>query len=188
MALKQATRDKLRSLGTRPIAAALAKRGLRDPYVPDMRALSATQDVLVGEACRTLEACRGGRVLIVGGAPLPLPLLMRRGIAGLVSDGQLRNASEIVRAGLPTYQRRPGAPARAIAVAAGDVILGDRAGVIVIPAALVDEVAEEASEAIAFEEFTAEQVNQGGGVYGLHIPSGERAKIAFAAWRKLKGR
>ncbi len=46
----------------------------------------------------------------------------------------------------------------------------------------------EAAEAIAFEEFTAEQVNQGGGVYGLHIPSGERAKQAFAQWRRIKGR
>jgi len=52
----------------------------------------------------------------------------------------------------------------------------------------LDQVAEEAAEAIAFEEFTAEQVNQGGGVYGLHIPSGERAKAAFAQWRRLKGR
>ena len=58
----------------------------------------------------------------------------------------------------------------------------------VLPAALADEIAEEAAEAQAFEEFTAEQVNQGGGVYGLHIPSGERAKQAFAQWRRIKGR
>jgi hypothetical protein len=31
-------------------------------------------------------------------------------------------------------------------------------------------------------------VAQGGGVYGLHIPSGERAKQAFAQWRRMKGR
>ena len=40
----------------------------------------------------------------------------------------------------------------------------------------------------SFEAFTAEQVDAGGGVYGLHIASGEQARIAFAAWRKLKGR
>jgi hypothetical protein len=77
---------------------------------------------------------------------------------------------------------------RGLPLEAGDVILRDRTALVVLPAALADQVAEEAAEAIAFEEFTAEQVNQGGGVYGLHIPSGERAKQAFAAWRRMKGR
>ena len=43
-------------------------------------------------------------------------------------------------------------------------------------------------EIAAYEEFITEQVNQGGGVYGLHIPRGEQARVAFAAWRKMKGR
>ena len=77
---------------------------------------------------------------------------------------------------------------RGVPVEAGDMILRDRTALVVLPAALADQVAEEAAEAIAFEEFTAEQVNQGGGVYGLHIPSGERAKQAFAQWRRMKGR
>ena len=67
-------------------------------------------------------------------------------------------------------------------------MVGDRAGVLVIAASLIDQIAEEAQEISAYEEFIAEQVNQGGGVYGLHIPSGEQARVAFAAWRKMKGR
>ena len=74
----------------------------------------------------------------------------------------------------------------AFPVEAGDAILRDRDSLVVIPAALVETVAEEAAEAIAFEEFTADQVAQGGGVYGLHIPSGDRARQAFAAWRRMK--
>jgi len=66
--------------------------------------------------------------------------------------------------------------------------LRDRDSLIVIPAALVEEVVEAAAEAVAFEEFTADQVAQGGGVYGLHIPTGDRARQAFAAWRRMKGR
>ena len=77
---------------------------------------------------------------------------------------------------------------RHVPLAAGDVVLRDRTALVVLPAALADRVAEEAAEAIAFEEFTAEQVAQGGGVYGLHIPSGDRARQAFAQWRRLKGR
>ena len=53
---------------------------------------------------------------------------------------------------------------------------------------MADQIAEEAVEAMAYEEFVAEQVSAGGGVYGLHIPSGEHARRAFAAWRRIKGR
>ena len=42
----------------------------------------------------------------------------------------------------------------------GDTILGDGDGVIVIPASLVDEIAEEAFEMTAFEDFVAEQVDR----------------------------
>ena len=41
---------------------------------------------------------------------------------------------------------------------------------------------------MAYEEFVAEQVSAGGGVYGLHIPSGETARRAFAEWRRIRGR
>ena len=68
------------------------------------------------------------------------------------------------------------------------MLVGDRLGVIAIPAHLADEIAAEAADALAFEAFTAEQVDAGGGVYGLHIPSGDQARVAFAAWRKLRGR
>lgn len=189
MALRPATRDRLRSVGTRTIADALAKRGLPDGFLQDLRPVAAVQDVLVGEACRAIESCRAGAVLVVeaGKACPPLALLMRRGIAGIVSAGVLRQTAEIARAGLPAYQRPPG-PATSLAVANGDVLVGDHAGVLVIPPSLIDQIAEEAQEISAYEEFIAEQVSQGGGVYGLHIPSGEQARVAFAAWRKMKGR
>ena len=43
----------------------------------------------------------------------------------------------------------------------GDVILGDSDGVIVIPAHLADEIANEAVEMTAFEDFVTEQVQEG---------------------------
>lgn len=189
MALKQATRDKLASVGTTRVAAALAKHGLRRQSVPGLHPVSPFQDVLVGEAGKAIDACPAGGVLVLeGSAIVPVALLARRRVAGIVSDGALRNAAEIARAGLAAYHRPPGASTKALPIEAGDVILGDRAGVIVIPIDLVDEIAEEAVEAAAYEEFVAEQVSSGGGVYGLHIPSGEHARRAFAAWRKMKGR
>lgn len=156
------TRDKLLRVGSKRIAAALAQHGMRDRVVEKLPVC----DPFAGPASLTIESCRAGSVLIGEAADRTIERLRQRGIAGVVNRSDLRG----------------------ILVEAGDAILRGRHSLIVIPAALADEVAEQAAEAIAFEEFTADQVAQGGGVYGLHIPSGDRAKHAFAAWRRMKGR
>jgi hypothetical protein len=161
--MKPETRDKLLQLGSKPVAAALAQRGVRHCVASKLPAC----DPFAGSVALTIEACRAGSVLIADGLAAPaVERLRQRGLAGIVPRRDLRGL-------------RPDA---------GDGLLRDRQALVVIPAALVDEVAEAAAEAIAFEEFTADQVAQGGGVYGLHIPSGDRAKQAFALWRRMKGR
>lgn len=187
--LTPSTRDKLKAAGTAALAAALADRGFAVRRIDGLHPLSPTQDRLVGEACTSLQNCRAGAILILDASrpSPPVAQLVRRGVSGVVGSGRLRAAAEIVRAGLPAYERRTGS-VEALAIPDGEVLVGDDRGVIVLPAALAEEIADAAAEAIAFEEFTAEQVAAGGGVYGLHIPSGEQARIAFAAWRRLKGR
>ena len=157
-----ATRDKLLRVGCKRIVAALARRGMADQVVEKLPVC----DPFAGPTSLTIESCRAGSVLVGNAADRMLERLRQRGIAGIVAPREL--------SGIP--------------VEAGDAILRDRDSLVVIPGALVETVAEEAAEAIAFEEFTADQVAQGGGVYGLHIPSGDRAKQAFAAWRRMKGR
>ena len=156
-----ATQAKLLRVGAKPVIAALAQRGVKG------RALTRLPpaDPFAGTVALTVEACRPGSVLVADLAAPAADRLRQRGIA-IVARRDLRGL-------------RP---------EAGDGLLRDRDSLVVIPAALVDEVAEAAAEAAAFEEFTADQVAQGGGVYGLHIPSGDRAKQAFAQWRRLKGR
>jgi regulator of RNase E activity RraA len=106
--------------------------------------------------------------------------------------------------GFPAYHQRPSAPTNLTLhqaidinvpigcgdapVFPGDTVLGDADGVIVIPASLVDEIAEEAFEQTAFEDFVGEQVSAGHGIYGLYPPTNEQSLTAFAAWRKLRGR
>jgi hypothetical protein len=160
--MKPDTRDKLLLVGAKAIVAALARHGLKGRDVARLPAV----DPFAGEACLVIEACRAGHVLVLDRPVARLPERLVQRLAGIV-----------MRRHLPAEPLQP-----------GDVILRDRMALVVLPAALADQLAEEAAEAIAFEEFTAEQVNQGGGVYGLHIPSGERAKQAFAQWRRLKGR
>ncbi|WP_421994110.1 hypothetical protein [Reyranella sp.] len=190
MALAKATRDRLAAAGSARIAAALAQRGQRRaPSLAGLRPVSPVQDVLVGPASHSPTACPPGSVLVLAAPPVPgLALLARRQVAGLVCGAPLRTARELAQSGLPAFHRPAGAAPRPLAIDDGAVVVGDSAGLVVVPAALAEELAEEVAEAAAWEAFIAEQVDAGGGVYGLHIPSGEQGRRAFAAWRRLKGR
>lgn len=156
------TRDKILRVGSKRIVAALARHGVADRAVERL----PTIDPFAGAASLGLETCRAGSVLVGNAAGRMIERLRQRGIEGVVAPRELR--------GIP--------------IEAGDAILRDRDSLVVIPAALVEAVVEQAADALAFEEFTADQVAQGGGVYGLHIPSGDGAKQAFAAWRRMRGR
>ena len=51
-------------------------------------------------------------------------------------------------------------------------MVGDADGVIVLPAHLVDELADEATEMTAFEDFVTERVRGGSSILGLYPPDG----------------
>ena len=70
----------------------------------------------------------------------------------------------------------------------GDIILGDQDGVIVIPATLLDEIADETFEMTAYEDYVGEQVRAGKGIFGLYPATNEQSLVDFAAWRKANGR
>ncbi len=57
-----------------------------------------------------------------------------------------------------------------------------------IPAHLADEIADEAVEMTAFEDFVTEEVMKGRSILGLYPPTDEQAKVDFAAWRKAHNR
>src|ERR1700745_1935405 len=109
--------------------------------------------------------------------------LMVRGVAGVVTDGGFRDAQEIAKLAIPTYHQRPSAPTnltlhQAIEingpigcgdapVFSRDVIVGGGDGVRVLPPPPADELAEEAVEMTAFEDFVAEEVLGGRSILGL---------------------
>jgi len=123
---------------------------------------------------------------------------------GHVDDGGFRDSAEIAKTRFPAYHHRPSAPTnltlhQAIEINVpigcgdapvfpGDVILGDSDGVIVIPAHLADEIADEAFEMTAFEDFVTEEVRKGRGIFGLYPATDEQTLKDFAAWRKKMGR
>ncbi len=152
--------------------------------------------VMVMDSRKDARAASAGSILVTR--------LMKRGVAGVVTDGGFRDSAEIARLGFPAYHHRPSAPTNLTLhqaidinvpigcgdapVFPGDVILGDSDGVVVIPANLADEIAEEAYEMTAFEDFVTEQVNNGMAIYGLYPATNEQTLVDFAAWRKIKGR
>jgi len=129
---------------------------------------------------------------------------MKRGAAGIVTDGGFRDSPEIAKLAIPAYHHRPASPTNLTVhqaididvpigcgdapVFPGDVIVGDGEGVVVVPAHLADEVAEEAVEMTAFEDFVTEEVLKGRSILGLYPATDERALADFAAWRKVKKR
>jgi regulator of RNase E activity RraA len=152
--------------------------------------------VLVMDSRKDARAASAGSILVTR--------LMKRGVAGVVTDGGFRDAAEIGKLGFPAYHQRPSAPTNLTLhqaidinvpigcgdapVFPGDVILGDSDGVIVIPAHLADEIADEAFEMTAYEDFVTERVQAGQGIFGLYPATDEKSLDDFAAWRKAKGR
>ena len=66
--------------------------------------------------------------------------------------------------------------------------IGKFHGVIVIPAHLADEIADETVEMTAFEDFVTEQVQGGRSILGLYPATDPQTLVDFAAWRKANKR
>jgi 4-hydroxy-4-methyl-2-oxoglutarate aldolase len=113
--------------------------------------------VLVVEAGDADFALAGGNVCAVA---------QRNGIAGFVLDGAIRDVGEIRALGFPVFARGVipipaakevvaplGEPVRCggVAVSAGDVVVADEEGVVVVPAARADEVLAAAQAKLAKE-------------------------------------
>jgi regulator of RNase E activity RraA len=184
-------------------------------YIPareDLNPLTVFQDRAHPQR-KAVEECPPGAVLVIdsrgdaraasAGAIL-VARLMKRGVAGVVTDGGFRDSPEIARLPFPAYHRRPSAPTNLtlhqaldidVPIGCGDapvfprdVVVGDAEGVVVIPAHLADEVAAEAVEMTAFEDFVTEKVMEGRSILGLYPPTDEQSRTDFAAWRTTKGR
>lgn len=184
-------------------------------YMPareDLNPVSVFQDRAHPQR-KAIEECPEGAVMVIdsrkdaraasAGSILVTRLMVRKA-AGIVTDGGFRDSPEIAGLDFHAYHSRPAAPTnltvhQAIAindpigcgdapVFPGDVIVGDAEGVVVIPAHLADEVAAEAVEMTAFEDFVTEEVKKGRSILGLYPATEEGTRVDFAAWRKQNGR
>lgn len=170
----------------------------RDPKHPQRHAIETCPEghVLVMDSRKDARAASAGDILVTR--------LMMRGGAGIITDGGFRDSMRIAELDIPAYHQRPSSPTNltineAIAinepigcgdapVFPGDIIVGDSDSVIVIPAHLADEVAEEATQMTAFEDFVVEQVRGGETIIGLYPATKQENLDRFEAWKRKNNR
>ena len=170
----------------------------RNPDHPQRKAIETCPQghVLVMDSRKSAQAASAGDILITR--------LMMRGAAGVVTDGGFRDAMEIARLEMRAYHSRPASPTNLTTneaidlnvpigcgdapVFPGDIVVGDDDSVIVVPAHLADEVAAEATEMTAYEDFVISQVRNGATIIGLYPATKEENLERFAAWRKENNR
>jgi regulator of RNase E activity RraA len=164
-----------------------------NPEHPQRKAIEITPEghVLVIDCRGDARAACAGEILVTR--------LMKRGVAGLVGDGGIRDAGPIGdMTQFPVFCAGPSAPLNlaqhhavesnvaigcgGVAVYPGDIVVGDRDGVAVIPRAMADDVAQEAAEQEELEEFLLELVAGGAALAGTYPPN-EATKAAFEQWR-----
>ena len=136
-----------------------------------------------------VDAARSGDVIIAATdafsatavvGDLVLGMARNRGVAAFVTDGTVRDTEGIEGVGMPCFAAgvTPNSPARngpgtvgqpitlgGVTVAAGDILLGDRDGVVVVPQAQIDTVIARL-EAIRAAEAELEAKVSG----GLEVP------------------
>ncbi|MEQ8285859.1 ribonuclease activity regulator RraA [Thalassospira sp.] len=170
----------------------------RDPDHPQRVAVEQCPagHVLVMDSRKDARAASAGSILVTR--------LMKRGVEGVVTDGGFRDADGIGKLAIHSYHSRPSAPTNLTLheaydinvpigcgdapVFPGDVLVGDKDGVVVLPAHLADELAEECAGMESFEDFVLEEVMSGTSIIGLYPPTKDETKANFEAWRKKTGR
>ncbi len=120
-----------------------------------------------------------------------------RGVAGVVSDGGMRDAPVLREMGWPVFAACPAAPPSmcsihpvdvqlpvgcgGVPVYPNDVIVSDADGVVVVPRHMADEVARDSAAQERLEKFVVLQVKKGRVIPGLYPPN-DAAKVEFQAW------
>ena len=169
-----------------------------NPEHPQRKAIEITPagHVLVIDCRGDTRAACAGQILVTR--------LMKRGVAGLVGDGGIRDAGPIGEmTHFPVFCAGPSAPLNlarhhavesnvpigcgGVAVYPGDIIVGDRDGVAVIPPAMADEVARDAAEQEELEEFLLQRVADGAALPGTYPPN-EATRPRSRQWRAARQR
>ncbi|MET9021220.1 ribonuclease activity regulator RraA [Actinopolymorpha sp. NPDC004070] len=165
----------------------------KDPEHPQRKAVES-----VGPGQVLVMDCRGqGRAASLGG--ILGTRLLRRGAAGVVTDGSVRDSPTFATLGLPAYAAGVSATTNLVQhhavdlqvpigcaevpVYPGDVLVGDGEGVVCVPRELAAEVARDAVAQEHLEEFVQAEIEAGAALPGIYPPN-EQTRERYRAWAK----
>jgi regulator of RNase E activity RraA len=170
----------------------------RNPEHPQRKGVEECPEgaVMVMDSRKDPRAASAGDILVTR--------LEMRGVEGVVTDGGFRDSHAIGDLNISAYHNRPSSPTNLtlhqaldlnvpigcgdVAVFPGDIVVGDDDSVIIIPAEIADEIADEALEMTAFEAFVIDEVRAGKSIIGIYPATHEETLTRFAQWREEKGR
>jgi regulator of RNase E activity RraA len=129
--------------------------------------------------------------------------MKKRGVAGLITDGVMRDLAGVLNVRLPVWSGGAAAPPSVagltfvgwqepigcggVAVFPNDVVVADDDGAVVIPQALVDDVTTLAAEQECFETWAVGEVEKGTPLPGLYPPN-EETRARYEAAMNRSGR
>jgi regulator of RNase E activity RraA len=124
-----------------------------------------------------------------------------RNVAALITDGVIRDLAGVLRTNLPTWSAGVAAPPSVasltfvawqqpigcggVAIFPDDILVADEDGAVVIPAALLDEVAAEAAEQEQLEAWIVSEIQSGAALPGMY-PINAENKARYQAYRKTQ--
>ena len=127
--------------------------------------------------------------------------MRERGVAALVTDGAVRDRAGVEGTGLPVWCGGVAAPPSVaaltfvgwqepvgcggVAVFPDDLVVADGDGAVVVPLALVGEVAAAAAEQERMEAWIMSEVEGGAALPGLYPPDAE-TRTRYEAWAKRR--
>ena len=196
--------------GTRPLQTGQRRvvgRAFTLRFVPAREDLATPESWSSPRSTRAaIEAMPAGCVAVVGAmgctdagifGDILCARIRKRGVAGLVTDGVVRDGDGVLGTGLPVWCQGIAAPPSVagltfvgwqepvgcggVAVFPDDLVVADGDGAVVIPAALVAEMAAAGTEQERLEAWIMDQVEGGAALPGLYPPNDEtRARYEAA--------
>ncbi len=164
---------------------------MADPENPQRKAIETAPPgcVIVVDSCGLDASGTFGDILVAR--------LRVRGVAGIVSDGPMRDIAELSKMDFPIFTKGNAAPPSyasilcvdaqvpigcgGVAVFPGDIVIGDHDGVVFLPAAIAEEVARDAVEQDRMEAWIRQRIEAGSTIVGVYPPNDE-TKAEYRAW------
>jgi regulator of RNase E activity RraA len=198
--------------GTRPLQPGQKRvvgRAFTMRFLPGREDLATPESLASGRSTRAaIEAMPDGSVVVIDAmgtldagvfGDILCARMKLRGVAGLVTDGVVRDGAGVLGVGLPVWCQGVAAPPSVsgltfagwqepigcggVAIFPDDVIVADDDGAVVIPKALVGDVLDAAPEQERLEAWIMAEVERGVPLLGLYPPNAE----AMARYRASQG-